>query len=194
MTSPSRKPLPEKLSTVFLDRDGVLNEKMPEGFYVTCWEDFRILPGVFEAIARLNQAGLRVVVVSNQRGIALGLSTVAEVEAIHSAFQRLLGSHGAHIDAFLVCPHDRGQCNCRKPLPGLFEEAVARFPSIAAASSAMIGDSLVDMEFGHRLGMATILIDSETEDRRPGKESAPALADFEFPSLALAVDALLRDR
>jgi hypothetical protein len=75
------------LRTIFLDRDGVLNEKMPEGSYVTAWADFRMLPGVPEAIARLNQAGLRVIVVSNQRGIALGLYSAADVAAIHAKLQ-----------------------------------------------------------------------------------------------------------
>ena len=194
VTSPLCKPLPQQLGTVFLDRDGVLNKKMPEGSYVTSWDSFHPLPGVPEAIARLNQAGLRVVVVSNQRGIALRLYTIADVEAIHSALQRLLSSHGAHIDAFFVCPHQRGRCNCRKPLPGLFEQAVARFPSIAAATCVMIGDSLVDVEFAHRLAMPAILIDSDPSDQSPGKESARDLADLRFAALPQAVDALLKSR
>ncbi|HEV2484257.1 MAG TPA: HAD family hydrolase [Terracidiphilus sp.] len=183
------KHLPRDLSTVFLDRDGVLNEKMPEGSYVTSSDDFRVLPGVPEAIARLNRAGLRVIVVSNQRGIALGLYTAAGVEAIHAAFQRLLNRHGAHIDAFFICPHDHSQCNCRKPLPGLFEQAVAQFPTISAATSVMIGDSPVDIEFGRRLGMTTILIDSKSGHASPGSESTRELADLHFPSLSEAVKA-----
>ena len=72
------------LRTVFLDRDGVINKKMPEGAYVPSWANFQLLPGVPEAIAQLNQAGLRVVVVSNQRGIALGLYSARDVETIHA--------------------------------------------------------------------------------------------------------------
>ncbi len=116
------------LRTVFLDRDGILNEKMPEHRYVTRWEEFRVLPGVPEALRRLNEAGLRVVVVSNQRGIAKGLYTAADLDAMHAKFQSLLALEGAHIDAFFICPHETDECNCRKPLPGLFEQAVARFP------------------------------------------------------------------
>ncbi len=186
--------IPSNLTTVFLDRDGVLNRKMPEGQYVTSRADFHILPGVPEAIARLNQAGLRVVVVSNQRGIALGLYTTADVDAIHAAFQQTLGSHGAHIDAFFLCPHDKGQCNCRKPLPGLFDQAAAQFPAITAASSVMIGDSLVDIEFARRLGMTAILISDDSEQSRPGLDSARTSADFRFPSLSEAVNALLENR
>jgi D-glycero-D-manno-heptose 1,7-bisphosphate phosphatase len=172
----------------------VLNEKMPEGRYVTSWEEFHVLPGVAEAVAQLNRAGLRVLVVTNQRGISLGLCTAADLEAMHAAFQRMLNSHGAHIDAFFVCPHDLGQCNCRKPLPGLFEQAAARFPDISAAASVMIGDSIVDVEFGRRLGITTILIDGDAEGGKPGEESARKLADLRFATLQEAVDALLEGR
>jgi D-glycero-D-manno-heptose 1,7-bisphosphate phosphatase len=182
------------LRTVFLDRDGILNEKMSEGQYVARSEDFHVLPGVPEALRRLNEAGLRVIVVSNQRGIARGLYTVADVEAMHAAFQRQLNSVGARIDAFFICPHDKGQCNCRKPLPGLFEQAVARFPQIAAATSVMIGDSFSDIEFGRRLGMKTIFIEGPLETRRPRAEEAARLADLRFNSLPEAVNALLPER
>ena len=77
---------------------------MPEGRWVATWNDFHVLPGVPEAIARLNRAGLRVIVVSNQRGIALGLFSAADVEAIQAGFQNLLQAHGAHVDAFYLLP------------------------------------------------------------------------------------------
>jgi D-glycero-D-manno-heptose 1,7-bisphosphate phosphatase len=186
--------IPSNLSTVFLDRDGVLNEKMPEGHYVASPAAFHILPGVPQAIARLNQAGLRIVVVSNQRGIALGLYTASDVDAIHTALQQTLSSHGAHIDAFFLCPHDRDQCNCRKPLPGLFEQATAQFPTITAATSVMIGDSLVDIEFARRLGMTAILINDNSPQSRPGIESAREQADLCFSSLPEAVSVLLEKR
>ena len=164
---------------------------MPEGRYVTSWAEFQLLPGVPEAIARLNRAGLRVIVVSNQRGIALGLYSVADVEAIHAALESLLESQGARVDAFYFCPHDKGQCSCRKPLPGLFDQAVAQFPAITPASSVIIGDSLSDIEFGRRVGMTTIFIEGNAQRRKPGAESARQLADFSFPTLVEAVAALL---
>ena len=182
------------LRAVFLDRDGILNEKMPEGQYVARWEEFRVLPGVPEALRRLNEAGVRAIVVSNQRGIARGLYTAADVAAIHAKFQQLLERAGARIDGFFICPHDKGECNCRKPLPGLFEQAVARFPEITAAMSAMIGDSLSDIEFGRRLGMQTIFVEGDRERRKPGMEAAAELADLKCASLAEAVDALLAGR
>jgi len=183
--------LPRTLRTVFLDRDGVLNRKMPEGRYVASWSDFQPLPCVPQAIARLNRAGLRVIVVSNQRGIALGVYTSEDVRKIHAALQSWLQSQGAHIDAFYFCPHDLRQCNCRKPLPGLFHQARADFPEIDPASSIMIGDSLSDIQFAHRLGMSALFLEGDPLPQKPGAEAARQLANLCFPSLPEAADALL---
>lgn len=194
MDNTSNAPLAASLRTVFLDRDGVINEKMPEGQYVRSIAEFHLLAGVPEAIARLNRAGLHVIVVSNQRGVALGLYTRADVDAIHAGFQETLTAKGARVDAFYFCPHDKAQCNCRKPLPGLFEQAQAEFPEIDAATSVIVGDSLSDVEFGRRLGLRTIFIEGHPDRRKPGAEKALGLADLCTTSLAEAVDALLRGR
>jgi histidinol phosphatase-like enzyme len=85
---------PDVVQAVFLDREGVVNEKMPEGCYVTCWDEFQILSGVVEAIRLLNQARIRVIVVSNQRGTALGQYTAEDVRVIHEEFQNLLQAEG----------------------------------------------------------------------------------------------------
>jgi D-glycero-D-manno-heptose 1,7-bisphosphate phosphatase len=179
------------VNTVFLDRDGVLNEKAPEGEYVSRWEQFRILDGVAETLARLNRAGLRTIVVTNQRGIALGRYTLADVDVLHSEFQRQLAAQGAHIDAFYICPHDHGECNCRKPLPGLFDQAAHDFENVSAATSVMIGDSLVDMEFGKRLGMKAILVEASQDEREADKAKAAEQADLRCASLLEAVNAIL---
>ncbi len=165
---------------------------MPEGSYVTSWREFRLLPRVAEAIGRLNRAGMRVVVVSNQRGIALGKYSAADVEAIHAEAQKVLAAKGARVDAFYFCPHNKQECNCRKPLPGMFELAQREFPEIRAAESVMIGDSLSDIEFGRRLGMATVFIEGDRERRKPGAEAAAELADERFPALPDAVEAILK--
>ena len=179
------------LAAVFLDRDGVLNRKAPEGSFISSWDDFHVLPGVAQAILRLNRAKLPVFVVSNQRGIALGLYSASQVDSIHQFFQQFLASSGAHIDGFFVCPHDAGRCDCRKPLPGLFQQAAARFPGLAASQCVMIGDALVDMEFGRRLGMKTILIESDLSLQIPGAQQAAELAALRCASLSEAVDLLL---
>ena len=182
------------IRTCFLDRDGVLNRKMPEGQYVRRWSEFEVLPGVVEAIRNLNDAGIRIIVVSNQRGIAKGLYSETDVEEIHARFQHVLAANGARIDGFYFCPHDKAGCDCRKPRIGMFDQAGHDFPAIAAASSAMIGDSLSDIEFGHRLGMLTILLDGDKSQERPGAAEAVVLADLCSASLAQAVTALLRFR
>jgi D-glycero-D-manno-heptose 1,7-bisphosphate phosphatase len=180
----------ETVRTVFLDRDGVINEKRPEGKYVTNSEEFVILPGVIESLLRLNQQQLQVIVVSNQRGIALGLYTIADVNTIHDRLQHHLRSHGARVDAFFFCPHDKRRCDCRKPGTGLFEQAKARFPSVTGRTSVIIGDSLSDIQFGAALRMRTVFIDSGV-NQKPGAELARSLADWCCRSLAEAVDWLL---
>ena len=179
---------------VFLDRDGVINLKSPEGKYIGHWDHFHFLPGVEEAIAALNRSGRTVIVVTNQRGVALGYYTKADVDAIHEALQKHLAQHAARIDAFYFCPHDKNECDCRKPLPGMFEEARREFPEISAADSLMVGDSLSDIEFGRRLGMKTVFIDGETKRQKPGAATAAEMADCRFPSLNEAVQALLDAR
>jgi D-glycero-D-manno-heptose 1,7-bisphosphate phosphatase len=189
---PVSKPVFDGLRTVFLDRDGVLNEKMPEGLYVSRWRDFQVLPGVPQALRQLNEAGLRVVVVSNQRGIARGIYTMKDAEAIHASFLKLLEGYGARVDAFFVCPHELHQCTCRKPLPGLYEDAVEQFPAIKPEESVMIGDSLSDIEFGRNLGMKTIFVEGNVEKRAPGAQEAAKLATRTVASLPQAVEAILR--
>jgi D-glycero-D-manno-heptose 1,7-bisphosphate phosphatase len=191
VTNPESNAFPSDLTTVFLDRDGVLNEKMPEGHYVTRWEEFHPLPGTLEAIRQLNRAGLRVVVVSNQRGVSLGLYSIADVDAIHAQFQALLMENGAHVDAFYFCPHAKRSCICRKPLPGLFDQAKAQFPTITAESSVMIGDSNSDIEFGRGLKMKTIFIDGDPTHQKPGADAAREHADICCGSLPEAVQLLL---
>src|SRR5207248_7114562 len=88
------------ITCVFLDRDGVINRKAPEGEYISEWSDFEILPGVEASIAALNRSAYRVIVVSNQRGIALGLYSAKDVDLLHLRLQRHLATHGGHIDAF----------------------------------------------------------------------------------------------
>lgn len=147
-----------KIKTVFLDRDGVINRKPPEGDYVKYWEKFEFLPGAPEALRLLKEAGLRLIIVTNQRGIARGLMTERDLEEIHRRMQAELLRFRASVDAIYYCPHEEGTCDCRKPRDGLFRQAQRDFPDIDFARSAVIGDPLADMEVGTRLGCLTILI------------------------------------
>ena len=184
----------QNLRYVFLDRDGVINRKLPEGRYIRHWEDFHLLPGVEAAIATLNRRGIRAIVISNQRGIALGYYTFADVEEIHLRLQQHLSDDGARIAAFYFCPHDIGECNCRKPAPGLFEQAFRDFPDATAGNSLMIGDSISDIEAARNLGMRSIFIEGDPAIRKSGAERAAELADFVADSLAVAVRILLENQ
>lgn len=143
------------IRAVFLDRDGVINQKPPEGDYVTRWEDFHILPGVVEGIALLRQAGFRVIIVTNQRCVAKGLLSVTELEKMHRRMSNVLARCGAAIDGVYYCPHDmEPRCNCRKPAPGMLLDA-SREHGIELPASWMIGDSDIDIEAGRNAGCKT---------------------------------------
>src|SRR5207237_10758586 len=113
---------------------------------------------------------------------------------LHDFLRKELAEHGAHVDAIYHCPHDpRMQaCRCRKPGPGLFEQAFRDFPSASAETSLMIGDSLSDIKAGYRLGMRTIFIQGDPATRKPGSEQAAALADAVAESLKDAVESLVQ--
>ncbi len=143
---------------VFLDRDGVINRKPPEGQYVTRWEEMQLLPGVSEAIVLLTQAGFCVLTVTNQRCVAKGLLTANELESIHKRMCQELASTGAVITEVYYCPHEnQPPCGCRKPAPGMLSRA-AREHEIDLQSSWMIGDSGIDVEAGRNAGCRTVRI------------------------------------
>ena len=175
---------------VFLDRDGVLNRKAAEGGYITRWEEFELLPRAAEAIAALNQSRRKVIVVTNQRGIARGLFSRDDLERLHERLGGELAAKGAHLDGIYVCPHDHGQCNCRKPRTGLFEQAFGDFPGARPENSVMVGDSLSDIEAGTRLGMRTVFV-AEDRDNSPEQARAAVLASATVGSLAEFVERCL---
>lgn len=145
------------LPAVFLDRDGTINAKAPEGEYVTGPERVRLLPGAASAIRRCNELGALVIVVTNQRGISRGRMSEEDLEAVHARLAALIAQQaGGRVDAFLHCPHDEGECDCRKPRPGLLRQALRRFPEIDLSRSVLIGDAPSDVEAGRRLGVATL--------------------------------------
>jgi len=146
---------------VFIDRDGTINV---EKDYLYLPSEFEFLPGVPEAIRRLNEAGYLVVVVSNQSGVARGYYTEEDVLHLHRHIASLLEQSGARVDAWYYCPHHpsgRGSyalpCRCRKPLPGMLLEA-ARRHDIDLESSIMIGDKAVDVAAGRAAGCRSILV------------------------------------
>jgi D-glycero-D-manno-heptose 1,7-bisphosphate phosphatase len=141
----------------FLDRDGTINVKAPEGEYVERPEELVLLPGAADAVARLNAAGIPVAVVTNQRGIALGKMTEADLAAVHAKLDALLAEHGAHVDHYEHCPHDRGTCECRKPGTLMLRRAAAALGE-DPASGAMVGDAETDVGAGRAVGARTLRI------------------------------------
>jgi D-glycero-D-manno-heptose 1,7-bisphosphate phosphatase len=145
--------------TVFLDRDGVINRRLP-GDYVKCWEEFAFLPRAKAALAMLSNAGLRLIVVTNQRGVARGVMTEAALQEIHRRMLAELNEAHASIAAVYSCIHDEGRCDCRKPHIGLFLQARTQFPDLAFDEAVVIGDSLSDLEAGMRIGCRSYLVAS----------------------------------
>jgi D-glycero-D-manno-heptose 1,7-bisphosphate phosphatase len=178
---------PDGRWTVFLDRDGTINRKAPEGEYVRSPEALDLLDGAAAAIARLRSAGARVVVVTNQRGVALGRMTLADLEGVHQRLHRELAAAGTEVDAIYSCPHDLDACDCRKPGPGLFLQAVDQDPSIDLGASAMVGDSSSDIQAGARFGMVTVLL----MDPSQVPDGWPVRPDHVARALDGAVDWLL---
>jgi D-glycero-D-manno-heptose 1,7-bisphosphate phosphatase len=161
------------ISAVFVDRDGVINEKAPEGEYVTAWEDFRFLPGALEGLALLASIDAPVIVATNQRGIARGAMTEADLAQIHSRMLEAVSAAGGRIDAIYHCPHE-GACECRKPLPGMFEQA-ARERGIDLERSVVIGDRRSDMEAAAAIDARRVLVTAGGEKRLAGEETAADL-------------------
>lgn len=179
---------------VFLDRDGVINEKASEGRYVTRWEDFRVLPGVVEGIAELNRMGLLVIVVTNQRCVGKGFITEAELNKLHQQMAEHLVESGAKVDAIYYCPHNlEPPCDCRKPAPGMLLQA-AKSQGVNLAASWMIGDSERDIQAGKNAGCKTVLLltDPGRERNSSSATTCEAQADLVAASLPEAIQQILQ--
>ncbi len=131
---------------VFLDRDGTINVKPPEESYVCSPSQLRLLPGAGEAIRALNDAGLLVLVVTNQRGVASQKMSLSDVHEVHRALAAHLGRFGARVDGFYICPHADETCGCRKPEPGLLLQASRDYPGLRLGRTVLIGDSETDVK------------------------------------------------
>jgi histidinol-phosphate phosphatase family protein len=168
---------------VFLDRDGTV---MEDAHYIKSPDQVRLIPGAGAAVKRINDAGVPAIVVTNQSGIARGIFTVADYEAVRLHFESLLAAQGAHIDASYYCPHHptiTGACDCRKPATRMFEDGIRDF-ALDPAKVAYIGDRWRDVVASKKLGGRGIMISSHMttdDDRRraqaDGIETAASLKD-----------------
>lgn len=158
------------VEAAFLDRDGTINVKAPEGAYIERPEDVVLLPGAAEAVRELNDRGIPVLVVTNQRGIALGRMTEEDLAAVHRRLDELLAAEGARVDAYYHCPHDRDTCDCRKPGTAMLVQA-AREHGIDLSRSVMIGDAASDVEAGRRAGARTVWLGRDATSLREAVRS-----------------------
>lgn len=181
-------PHTRQVKLIILDRDGVINYDSNE--YIKSPEEWRPIPGSLEAIARLNHAGFRVVVATNQSGLGRGLFDMAAMIAINEKLHRSLAHVGGRVDAVFYCPHTAdSDCNCRKPKPGLLMEIGQRF-GVELTGVPCVGDSLRDLQAAQAVGAQPILVLSGKGEQTLRQGNFPSNTVI-FPDLAFAAAALL---
>jgi len=176
------------MKLIILDRDGVINQDFED--LVKSPEEWQAIPGSLEAISALNQAGYRVVIASNQSGLARGLFDIDTLNAIHRKMHDELEKVGGHLDGIFFCPHrPSDNCTCRKPKPGMLEQICKRFFA-EPSDTPFIGDSVRDLEAAQVIGAKPMLVltgkGSQTSKRIRPDQNIPV-----FEDLADAVDALI---
>jgi histidinol-phosphate phosphatase family protein len=174
--------------TLFLDRDGVINRRIPAD-YVKTPAEFEFLPGVKDALKLLSERFGTIVVVTNQQGIGRGLMSSLQLEQVHDKMIAEIKEAGGRIDGVFYSPDLKNTGSfTRKPAVGMGLKARKQFPSIRFRKSIMAGDTYSDILFGHRLGMYTALIGDDTETRR----KCSGILDFVFPDLLSFADFVTR--
>lgn len=176
------------LRLILLDRDGTINHDSDQ--YIKSPDEWRPIPGSLEAIARLNHAGYRVAVATNQSGIGRGLFDMATLNAIHDKMHRALAQVGGRVDAIFYCPHAAdSSCDCRKPRAGLLKEAGRRF-NVDLAGVPVVGDALRDLRAAEAVGAQPMLVLTGKGEKTLRDGDFPA-STLIFPDLAFAASALL---
>jgi len=143
-------------AAIFLDRDGVINEDRKD--YVKHWSEFRFIKGSLKALRQFQEAGIPVVIISNQSAISRGLITKEKLEALHGRMVKRIQKKGGFLSGIYYCPHhpDDG-CTCRKPRTGLLKRAAQEL-NLDLTQGIFIGDSLKDIQAGQRAGLRTVLV------------------------------------
>lgn len=158
-------PFFDKSWTLFLDRDGVINRRLP-GRYVTQPDAFDYLPNSLESIYKLNKIFGRIVIVTNQKGVGKGLMSQADLDQVHQKMISDLKEEGGEVDAIYTATDAVLTANSHhKPNPGMAFQAKADFPAIDFEKSVIVGDSISDMEFGFELGMWTVFVEGKEEEK-----------------------------
>ncbi|MFA7399712.1 MAG: D-glycero-beta-D-manno-heptose 1,7-bisphosphate 7-phosphatase [Sideroxydans sp.] len=176
------------MKLIILDRDGVINFDSDQ--FIKSPEEWKPIPGSLEAIARLNQAGYRVAVATNQSGIGRGLFDMPTLNAIHDKMHKQLAQVGGRVDAIFFCPHTNDtNCECRKPKSGMIEEVAIRF-GVSLKGVPAVGDSLRDLEAAGRLGAQPYLVLTGKGTKTQAKGGLPE-GTLIYPDLASVVSSLL---
>ncbi|MBK8346229.1 MAG: HAD-IIIA family hydrolase [Saprospiraceae bacterium] len=166
--------------TLFLDRDGVINERLPDD-YIKTWEEFIFLSGVLEALSIFSLFFQRIFIVTNQAGIEKGVISHEGLHEIHDKMMEIIMYHGGRIDEIYYCPFKADlDPLCRKPNPGMALQAKKDYPEINFSKAIMVGDSDSDIAFGNNLGMKTILVGAKADNTFANPNTIP---DFRLDSL-----------
>lgn len=175
----------DKSWTLFLDRDGVINEERI-GEYILNWGQFIFGKGVLDVFKKLSFTFGRIIVISNQRGVGKELMTEADLQSIHLEMQREVEIVGGKIDKIYYCTEKNDTCFNRKPNPGMALQAVTDFADIDLSKSIMVGNKPSDMLFGRSAGMFTVFVTTTN----PGQPFPHFTIDLLFPSLSAFAAAL----
>jgi histidinol-phosphate phosphatase family protein len=147
--------------TLFLDRDGVINKKL-EGKYVRNFSEFEFISGALDSISKLSNLFNRILIVTNQQGIAKGIMSEADLNILHTKMQERIEKLGGKINKIYYCPHLKDMnCMCRKPKSGMIEQAIIDFPEINIKNSYLIGDSDSDIKAGKKMNLKTVKVDND---------------------------------
>jgi len=151
------------MRAIFLDRDGVVIRKAPDGEYVTDWREVEFLPGSLEAIAAFSRLGYKVIIVTNQRGVATGKIQLSKLQDIHIKMKEVIAGYGCDLAGIYCCPHDSSEgCTCRKPKPGMLLQA-AKEHQLRLPECWMVGDAAADIAAGKSVGCKTVLVTQSRE-------------------------------
>lgn len=179
--------LSKKYPFIFLDRDGVINKRLP-GQYIKSYEQFEFMPGVLDAFPKLSAKTSKIIIVTNQQGVGKELMTYEELEMLHQSMQEEIEQKGGRVDAIFSCTElDDEKNNCRKPSPAMGLWAKMKFPEIDFTKSLMVGDSASDIQFGKALGMRTVWMEGKQEDEDALTKLKP---DFRFKKFSKILNLL----
>jgi D-glycero-alpha-D-manno-heptose 1-phosphate guanylyltransferase len=175
----------DKTWTLFLDRDGVINEEIL-GEYVKHWGEFIFSKGVLDTFKKLSDQFGRIIVISNQRGVGKEIMTEADLQSIHLEMQREVEIVGGKIDKIYYCIDKNDKCFNRKPNPGMAIQAIKDFPGIDLERTIMVGNKPSDMRFGRTAGVYTVFVTTTN----PGQPFPHPDIDFIYPTLSAFAEAL----